>query len=100
MSYRQATRAEYLQWAKDRALAFLKPKQNDFFGRLSQRLRHTLVPLAEADQVIDAWDSLVSDLAKHPELVAHPAIMAGTLGMLDKSLRTVGRMQEFINGIQ
>lgn len=93
------TRADHLQQAKDRALAHLEPKQPTFFGRLSQKLRHRLVPMAETDQVLDAWQSLIDDLGRHPLTQAHPDIMVGTVQMLDGSLRTVSAMRTFILAI-
>jgi hypothetical protein len=92
------TRAEHLQWAKDRALAYLEPKKTDPLGRLGQRLRHAVVPMSEAEQVIDAWNSFVSDLGKHSETQGHTAIMLGSMQVLSGHLRTVGAMREFIQG--
>lgn len=93
------TRAEYLRWAKDRALAYLEPAKPTFFGRLSQKIRHAVVPLAQADQVIDAWNSFTSDLKKHPDLMLHPAILVGMTGLLSGTLRTVGAMRDFLRDI-
>jgi hypothetical protein len=45
------TRSEHLQWAKDRALAYLP------------------------DNPGDAQSSMFSDLSKHPELADHPGKM-------------------------
>lgn len=67
------TRAEHLQWAKDRALALLdKPK--------------------------DAWASMASDCLKHPELAGHPAIGLGTLLAIGGNLSTAAQVRDFIEG--
>ena len=92
------TRAQHMQWAKDRALAYLQPKQNNWLGKLSQRLRHATVPLAQAEEVIDAWNSLVSDLGKHPQTSAHAAIMTGAVRLAAGDLRTVETMRAYIEG--
>jgi hypothetical protein len=92
------TRAEHLKWAKDRALAYLQPSQNNWFGNLAQRIRHTTVPLAQADQVIDAWNSFVSDMGKHPQTSAHAGIVAGAVRLAGGDLRTVDTMRDFIKG--
>jgi len=92
------TRADHMQWAKDRALAYLEPQKTNPLAQLGQRIRHAVVPMAEAEQVIDAWNSFVSDMGKHPETQGHSAILLGSMQVLSGHLRTVGAMREFIQG--
>jgi hypothetical protein len=94
----QTTRAQHLEWAKDRALAYLQPRQNNWLGWLYQRIRHATVPLAEADQVIDAWNSFVSDMGKHPQTTAHASIMVGAVRLASGQLSTVEAMRAYIQG--
>jgi hypothetical protein len=91
------TRAEHLQWAKERALEYLTPRKDNALGKIGQRIRHAVVPMAEAEQVIDAWNSLVSDLGKHPETQGHTGILLGTLQVLGGHLGTVESMRNYIN---
>jgi len=69
------TRAEHLQWCKDRALAELDP-----------------------DGVPQAWASMCSDLGKHPETENHAAIELGMLMLISGHLSTTKQMRDFING--
>lgn len=69
------TRAEHLQWAKDRALEYLK-----------------------AGDLTNAWASFVSDLGKHPETAGHTAIQLGMLEMLMGGLNTADKLRHHIEG--
>ena len=69
------TRAEHLQWCKDRALEYVDA------GQLSQALA-----------------SLISDLNKHPETQGHTAIELGTMLSMGGKLSTPEQMREFILG--
>lgn len=68
------TRAEYLQWVKDRALAYLP---------------HDLT---------NALSSFISDMRKHPELASHPALeLTGQL-LANGHLSTAKQMRDHIEG--
>lgn len=69
------SRAEYLEWCKQRARAYL-----------------------DAGDVQHAWASMASDLTKHPETKDHPAILLGTLLLMNGHNQTVAEMREFIEG--
>jgi len=68
-------RSEHLAWAKRRAVAFL-----------------------DRGEVLQAWTSFGSDLAKHPELASHPALRTGTARRLNGDLSTVEEMRAWIEG--
>lgn len=71
------TRAEHLQWCKDRALQY-----------------------ADAGDSVNALASMLSDLGKHPETIGSVSI-AGRLGMglyLGGHLNTPEKMREWIEG--
>lgn len=69
------TRAEHLQWCKDRALAYV-----------------------EQGQLQDAFASMASDLRQHPETETHKAIEIGMLLLLSGHLSTQDAMRRFIQG--
>jgi hypothetical protein len=69
------TRAEHLQWCKDRALGYI-----------------------ESGNVAQAYSSMVSDLAKHPETRNHAAIQLGAMLLVGGQLSTPEKMREFILG--
>ena len=69
------TRAEHLQWCKDRALEYVKR------GDLNQ-----------------AMSSMGSDLDKHPETKDHPGTGIGVGLLMIGSLGTAAEMRKFING--
>lgn len=71
-----SSRAEHLQWAKQRALEFL-----------------------ETGDCVGALASLTSDFLKHPELQRHPAPMLGTAQVMTGRLNTPAAMREFIEGV-
>jgi hypothetical protein len=69
------TRAEHLQWCKDRALEYV-----------------------DRNDLNLAWASMVSDLRKHPETESHSAIELGSMLFLNGDLDTPPKMTKFING--
>lgn len=69
------TRSEHMEWCKARALA-----------------------LADTGDLKGAFSSMASDLSKHPETVAHPAISLGFGLMMTGHLDTPETMREFIEG--
>lgn len=69
------TRAEHMQWCKDRALEYVGQ------GDVSQ-----------------AFASMVSDLRKHDETADHPAIELGMQMMMGGMLSSPADMKHFIEG--
>lgn len=69
------TRTEHVAWAKGRALAYV-----------------------DCGDVSQAYDSLASDLAKHPETAEHPALILGLYELMLGHLFTPEAMRKFING--
>lgn len=70
------TRAEHLSWAKARALEYVA-----------------------VGDVANAWNSIVSDLTKHPETADHSGIQLGSMLALNGNLSTVREVREFIEGL-
>ena len=70
------TRAEHLQWAKERAIA-----EMEYTG-----------------QPHSALASMGSDLGKHPELADHPGTALGLGLFLAGGLRSLAEMKTFIEG--
>lgn len=68
-------RADHLIWCKRRALEIL-----------------------EEGNISGAFDSMVSDLRKHPELQNHAGIELGMVLMFSKLLSTYDQMKRFIEG--
>lgn len=69
------TRAEHLQWCKDRALAYVQT------GNLTE-----------------AFSSLASDLGKHPGTENHAAMQLGMMMLMGGRQSTPRQMEHFING--
>jgi hypothetical protein len=69
-------RAEHLQWAKDRAIEYVK-----------------------RDELGNAYASMMSDLNKHPDTRNHPALLIGTQLLITGNLNTPEQMKHFIEGI-
>ena len=69
------TRAEHLQWSKDRALQYVN-----------------------AGDLHNAFASMCSDLRKHPELENHAGAQLGMMLMLSDLLGTEQKMREWIVG--
>lgn len=69
------TRAEHLQWCKQRALEYV-----------------------DRGDLPTAYASMVSDLGKHPETRNHFAIPLGTSLLLGGHLENKFQMRNFING--
>jgi hypothetical protein len=70
------TRAEHLQWCKDRAFEIL-----DTEGDVAQ-----------------AYTSFVSDMRKHEETQDHSALELGVMMIFGGQLNSVDRMKSFIEG--
>jgi heme O synthase-like polyprenyltransferase len=69
------TRAEHLQWSKDRALAY-----------------------CEKGDYKNAMSSMMSDLEKHPETQNHAGNQIGLMMMLGGMLNSRHECERFING--
>jgi len=70
------TRAEHLQWSKDRAIEILDKE----------------------DDVAQAYASFASDMSKHEETQNHSALQLGVMMMFGGQLSTIEEMRKFING--
>jgi len=70
------TREEHLAWCKQRALEYV-----------------------DADDMVNAFGLIVSDLGKHEGTQGHPAIQLGMMQMMIGGLRTSQEMRQFIEGI-
>lgn len=68
-------RSKHLQWAKDRALAYI-----------------------DAGNTSEAFSSIVSDLQNHPDTANHGGIELGFGMLMIGSLDTSKDMRRFING--
>jgi hypothetical protein len=69
------TRAEHLQWCKDRALEYVN-----------------------AGNLDEAFASMASDLRKHDELANHSGVQLGMMLLMGGHLKTEAKMREFIVG--
>ena len=69
------TRAEHLQWAKDRALEY-----------------------ADKGDVANAVSSMTSDLRKHPETADHSGLMLMSMLAVSGQFRRPGELRKFIEG--
>ena len=69
------TRAEYLSWAKQRALEIL-----------------------DAGDITGAFDSMASDLNNHPETQGHAGIQLGMEELVAGFLDTLEKMRRHIEG--
>jgi hypothetical protein len=101
------TRAEHLQWAKDRALAYLAPPQvvaveGDRDARYhvtADGRRHSHWPPAvTSKQLADACASFLSDITKHPEIDPTAANMVFAFEAWSGGMNTVEKVKHFING--
>lgn len=72
----ETTREQRLQWAKQRALAYLDA----------------------GESVIKSYTSIASDLKSHPETAKHPGIELGHKLLLMGDLNTPEEMRKFIEG--
>ena len=72
----EPTRAEHLQWCKDRALEYLP------------------------DDPTQAMASMVSDLRKHKETANHPAIELGGMLMFGGHLSRAAEVENWIKGFR
>lgn len=69
------TRAEHLQWAKDRALDY-----------------------ADCGDLNSAMASMASDLSKHPETAGHPGMELWMMLAMSGHMQTAAEVRDFING--
>ena len=69
------TRAEHLEWCKQRALECL-----------------------DMDDIGQVWTSMISDLGKHPETANHTAIKLGMMMLMAGHLSSQNKMRKFILG--
>lgn len=69
------TRAEHLEWAKQRALEYV-----------------------DAGDLNNAFNSVVSDLQKHPETADHAGIQLGMMQLMGGFLNSPIAMRHFIEG--
>ena len=69
------TRAEHLQWCKDRALEYV-----------------------ERGELQEAFSSMASDLNKHPETIGHAGCELGMMQLMARQLSTAPEMRRFIEG--
>lgn len=70
-----ASRAEHLQWCKDRALQY-----------------------CDMNDPLNAWASMTSDLQKEESTANHIGITLGMRQMMSGMLSTADEMREFIKG--
>src|SRR5262245_31279283 len=69
------TRAEHLDWCKQRALEY-----------------------CDRGDPTHAWASMVSDLRKHPDTEGHAGIQLGMLELMAGRLQTPDEMRTFLEG--
>lgn len=102
------TRAEHLQWAKDRALAYLNPPEvvehrsggrgDSFRVTADGREHRSWPPEVTPKQLSDACASFLSDLRKHPEIDPSAADMVFAMEAWSGGMNTVDKVKHFING--
>ena len=68
-------RAQYLEWCKKRALAYV-----------------------DQGYLQEALSSMIDDLRKHPKAADHPSIALAVGKMASGGLTTSGQVREFIEG--
>lgn len=69
------TRAEHLNWCKERALQYV-----------------------DSGELQNAYASMASDMGKHAETKDHAAVGLGVMLMMTGDLETPEKMRKFING--
>lgn len=84
------TRAEHLNWCKERALQWLEKEELDS----EKGLPPLSLPTKECITI--AWTSFVSDMEKHEETIGHPAIEMGMMLLMTGNLDTAEKMKKFI----
>ena len=72
-----ATREEHMDWCKQRALAYV-----------------------DRGELHNAFNSLATDLSKHPETRDHAAIELGMMRLVAGQLETEAEMRRFIEGMR
>ncbi len=106
------TRAEHLQWAKDRALAYLGPKpsakpSSQLLDAVAVDLDHHYCPSRTYNRSCppgpppdpnQAYTSFVSDMSKHDETRNHAAMGIGNAMFIQGMLNSPAKMREWIEG--
>jgi hypothetical protein len=105
------TRAEHLQWAKNRALAYLNPPalaavetnasyrhEARIYKAVDGREFKSWPPPVSGKQLADACASFLSDLRKHPEIDPSAADMVFAIEAFTGGMNTVQKVADFING--
>ena len=106
----EMTRAEHLQWAKDRALAYLDPPQVVAVesGERDEVPTHVTAdgqrhrswpPAVTLQQMAAACASILSDLRKHPQIDPSAADMVFAMEAWSGGMNTVEKVRHFIEGI-
>ena len=70
-----SSRKQHMDWCKKRALEYV-----------------------EICDIYNAWNSMVSDLGKHPETANHIAIALGNELLISNNLNTPEKMKTYIEG--
>lgn len=70
------SRADHLAWCKQRALRY-----------------------CEVGSVTEAWASFSSDMGKHPDTAAHPALKLGLMRLLQGITASPQEMRSFFTGL-
>jgi hypothetical protein len=100
-------RAEHLQWAKDRALAYLEPPtpvkaeshRDGVIQITADGQRHTQwPPPVTPQQLADACASFLSDITKHRDIDPSAANMVYAIEVMSGGMNTVDKVKHFING--
>ena len=76
-----ATRAQHLQWSKERAIAYLDDAS-----------------LTDAEAIGQAHASIASDLEKHPETAGHMGSMLMLMQLLSGDMMVRPQARRFIEG--
>ena len=71
------TRSEHVAWCKQRALEYVN-----------------------SGDLTNAFNSMCSDLDKHPATAGHAGIMLGTMQLMAGMLKTPAQMRDFIEGFR
>jgi hypothetical protein len=66
-----------MQWCKTRALEYV-----------------------DEGKLLDAWNSMLIDMAKHPETANHPALELGEMMLIAGQLATADEMRKYIEGFR
>lgn len=99
------SRAEHLQWDKDRALEYLEPVDPQERatrwqgrGRYDDDMRDVRPASVTPKQLADACASFLSDITKHPEINPEAAQMVFVIESMTDGLNTAAKVRAFIEG--